>query len=234
MKKIGILLVDDHVILRRGVRMLLSTQRDMRIVAEASNGTEAVKLAVAKKPDVAIVDLSMPGMSGLEVIERIRNAAPSVRVLVLTMHDDPAYAHMTIAAGAVGHVVKDADPSDLVTAIRAVHRGRTIVALTGGAPGAPRSGGGEPEPAVRASRREWQVLQLLARGHTNREIAELFALSVKTVETYRARLRDKLGLRRRADLVRFAISLGLLDSVPAKNKVTRRNAVRPAAAPPRP
>ena len=232
MKKIGLLLADDHAILRRGVRMLLETQRDMRIVAEASNGADAVRLAIEKKPDVALVDLSMPGMSGLEVIEKIRNAVPSVRVLVLTMHDDPAYARMTIAAGAVGHVVKDADPSELVTAIRAVHRGRTIVALTGGAPGAPRSAGGEPEPA--ASRREWQVLQLLARGHTNREGAELLGLSVKTVETYRTRLRDKLGLRRRSDLVRFAISLGLLDSVPPKNKVTRQNAVRPAAVPPRP
>ena len=194
--------------------MLLATQRDMRVVGEASNGAEAIQLSAAKKPDVALVDLSMPGMSGLEVIEKIRTAAPSVRVLVLTIHDDPAYARLTVAAGASGHVVKDAEPSELLSAIRAVHRGRTIVELGSGGgtrvAGLPvREGGALP----RTSRRERQVLELLARGHTNREVAEVLGLSVKTVETYRARLGEKLGVRRRADLVRFAISLGLLGSV---------------------
>jgi DNA-binding NarL/FixJ family response regulator len=201
-----LLLADDHAILRAGLRMLLDAQPDMVVVAEAADGEEAVRRALETRPDVAVVDLTMPGLSGVETLERLHRELPATRLLVLTMHDDPAYAQVARAAGAAGHVVKDSESSELLAAIRAVHRGRAFFQVGAGA---------RPEPAVSErppalSPRERQVLGLLARGHTNREIASRLSLSVKTVETHRARLGDKLGLHTRADLVRLAIDLGLL------------------------
>ena len=207
MKKIRLLLADDHAILRAGLKMLLDAQPDMLVVAEASDGEEAVRRALATRPDVAVIDLTMPGLSGVETLQRLRRELPSARLLVLTMHDDPGYARVTQAAGAAGHVIKDSESSELLAAIRAVHRGRTFVVGT-----AARAAlaGESLGPAPALSPRERQVLELLARGHTNREIAGRLFLSVKTVETHRARLSDKLGLHRRADLVRLALELGLL------------------------
>ena len=200
MKKIRLLLADDHAILRAGLRMLLDAQPDMVVVDEAADGEEAVQRALVSRPDLAIVDLTMPGLSGV---------LPATRLLVLTMHDDPAYARVALAAGAAGHVVKDSDSAELLAAIRAVHRGRTFVQV-----------GSEGVEALTAtdlalrlpalSPRERQVLELLARGHTNREVADRLALSVKTVETHRSRLSDKHGLTSRADIVRLALALGLL------------------------
>ena len=205
MKKIRVLLADDHAILRAGVRMLLEAQPDMTVVAEASDGEEAIREAAGTRPDVAVVDLTMPGLSGVQTLERLRREVPDTRLLVLTMHDDPGYARLAVAAGAAGHVVKDAQSGELLTAIRAVHRGRTFVH------GVAATAAAAPEPpAPPLSPRERQVLALLAHGHTNREVADRLSLSVKTVETHRARLSDKLGLRSRADLVRLAIDLGLL------------------------
>ena len=206
MKKIRLLIADDHAILRAGLRMVLDAQPDMLVVAEASDGEEAVRRALATRPDVAVIDLTMPGLSGVETLQRLRRELPSARLLVLTMHDDPGYARVTQAAGAAGHVIKDSESAELLAAIRAVHRGRTFVVGTA-ARAAQRESLG-PAPAL--SPRERQVLELLARGHTNREIAGRLFLSVKTVETHRARLSDKLGLHRRADLVRLALALGLL------------------------
>ena len=206
MKKIRVMLADDHAILRAGLRMLLDDQPDMAVVAEAGDGEEAIRRATSSRPDVAVVDLTMPGLTGVETLEGLRREAPTTRLLVLTMHDDPGYARLAMAAGASGHVVKDAESGELLAAIRAVHRGRTFVQV-----------GSEPEPAdpprppvPALSPRERQVLELLAHGHTNREVADRLSLSVKTVETHRARLSDKLGLHTRADLVRLAIDLGLL------------------------
>jgi DNA-binding NarL/FixJ family response regulator len=193
MKKIRLLLADDHAILRAGLRVLLDAQPDMTVVAEAADGHEALDRARVNRPDVAVVDLTMPGMS----------------LLVLTMHDDPAYAGLTLAAGATGHVVKDAESSELLAAIRAVHHGRTFVHTGSGV-----DSGTQLESATMVvpplSRRERQVLELLARGHTNREVAQRLTLSVKTIETYRSRLSEKLNLHSRADLVRLAMDLGLL------------------------
>ncbi|HET7343949.1 MAG TPA: response regulator transcription factor [Methylomirabilota bacterium] len=207
MKKIRLLLADDHAILRAGLRMLLDAQPDMLVVAEAADGEEAVRRAAAIRPDVAIVDLTMPGLSGVETLGRLRREVPATRLLVLTMHDDPGYARLAMEAGAAGHVIKDAESSELLAAIRAVHRGRTFVQLGPGA--------SVPGPAVASatpllSPRERQVLDLLAHGHTNRQVADRLSLSVKTVETHRARLSEKLGLHGRADLVRLALDLGLL------------------------
>ena len=205
MKKIRLLLADDHAIMRAGLKMLLDAQPDMMVVAEAPDGEEAVRRALATRPDVAVIDLTMPGLSGVETLQRLNRELPSTRLLVLTMHDDPAYARVAQASGAVGHVIKDSESSELLAAIRAVHRGRTFVVGTDSAESP------EPQPQVPAlSPRERQVLELLARGHTNREIAARLFLSVKTVETHRSRLSDKLGLHRRADLVRLAIDIGLL------------------------
>ena len=206
MKKIRVLLADDHAILRAGLRMLLDAQPDMAVVAEASDGEEAVRRATGTRPDVAVVDLMMPGLSGVETLERLRREVPSTRLLVLTMHDDPGYARLAMGAGAAGHVVKDAEGADLLAAIRAVHRGRTFVQV-----GVETRGRGPADGLTPTlSPRERQVLELLARGHTNREVAARLSLSVKTVETHRARLSDKLDLESRADLVRLAIDLGLL------------------------
>jgi len=205
-KKIRVLLADDHAILRAGLRMLLDAQPDMAVVAEAADGEEAIRRACGSRPDVAVVDLTMPGLSGVETLEGLRREAPATRLLVLTMHDDPGYARLAMAAGASGHVVKDAESAELLAAIRAVHRGRTFVQV--GAEPTPAEPPRPPAPPL--SPRERQVLELLAHGHTNREVADRLALSVKTVETHRARLGDKLGLHTRADLVRLAIELGLL------------------------
>jgi DNA-binding NarL/FixJ family response regulator len=198
-KKIRLLLADDHAILRAGLRMLLEAQADMTVVAEAADGEEAVRSAHATHPDVAVIDLTMPGLSGVQTLQRLRHELPATRLLVLTMHDDPGYARVAQAAGAAGHVIKDSQSSELLAAIRAVYRGHTFV----------RAGAGPPGPAPVLSPRERQVLELLARGHTNREVADRLALSIKTVETHRARLSDKLGLHGRADLVRIAVDLGL-------------------------
>jgi two-component system, NarL family, response regulator NreC len=207
--QIRLLLADDHAILRAGLRMLLDAQADMVVVAEASDGEEAVRRAHATRPDVAIIDLTMPGLSGVETLQRLRRELPATRLLVLTMHDDPGYARVAQAAGASGHVVKDSESAELLAAIRAVHRGRTFVRV--GVDDPPSPGGGErPGPALALSPRERQVLELLAHGHTNREIAARLALSVKTVETHRSRLSEKLQARKRADLVRVALDLGLL------------------------
>ncbi len=208
MKKIRVLLADDHAILRAGLRMLLDAQPDMAVVAEASDGEEALQRAAASRPDVAIVDLTMPGLSGVETLERLRREVPATRLLVLTMHDDPGYARLTLAAGASGHVIKDAESAELLAAIRAVHRGRTFVQV--GAAAAAPAPPLHPAAAPALSPRERQVLELLAHGHTNRAVAARLTLSVKTVETHRARLSEKLGLHSRADLVRLAIDLGLL------------------------
>jgi len=213
MGKIRILLADDHAVLRTGLRMLIGSQRDLEVVGEASDGDEAARKAAALRPDVALIDISMPGSGGIKAIERIRQAAPATRVLVLTMHDVPAYLRAALAAGASGYVVKRAADSDLLAAIRDVHRGRTVLdpALAARVVqgGLRRRGPSGPTPTALLSQREREVLELVAQGYTNQQIADHLGLSVKTVETYRARLVEKLGLQSRAELVRYALDSGL-------------------------
>ena len=210
--KIRVLIADDHAVLRAGLRMLLDAQSDMQVVGEAADGAEAVNRTAELKPDVILLDLSMPGPPGTATIERLVRLTPSPRVLVLTMHDDPAYLGAALHARASGYVVKKAADVELLNAIRVVHRGGTFVNLT-------RPGQGEHrDPALAAadtpppplSQREIDVLRLLALGHTNQEAAKELALSVKTVETHRKRLRTKLGLKSRAELYRFAVEARLL------------------------
>jgi len=186
----------------------------MEVVADAADGPEALRRARTAKPDVVLLDLSMPGARYTQTIEQLVALVPGARVLVLTMHDDPAYARAALQAGASGYVVKQAADLELLTAIRAVHRGRTFVDLT--RPGQP-SGGGKAQrglpttPARPLSPREAEVLRLLAQGHTNQAAADRLAVSVKTIETHRKRLSDKLGLQSRAQLFRFAVESGLLE-----------------------
>lgn len=204
MAKIRVLIADDHAVLRSGLRLLINAQPDMEVAGEAASSHEVLAKTRAAGADVLILDLTMPGGGAIKVIERLRRECPDTRVLVLTMHDDAAYLRAVLAAGGSGYVVKTAADAELLTAIRAVAGGRTFVDLSLGDDGL-----GQPGPAG-LSPREREVLALLARGHTNQEVADRLFLSVKTVETYRARSADKLGLRTRADLTRYAMGAGML------------------------
>ena len=222
MSRIRVLIADDHAVVRAGLRMLIGTQPDMEVVGEAADGPETLLKTRAARPDVVVLDLSMPGPRSSLTIERLVRLEPSPRILVLTMHDDPAYFRSAFMAGATGYVVKDAADVEVLTAIRVVHRGRTFSDLTRShdpAPGhstMPTRQGGPPVAGRKLlSRREAEVLRLLAQGHTHQEVADQLALSIKTVETYRKRLHEKLDLKSRAQLFRFAFESGLLDRDPA-------------------
>ena len=206
MTPIRLLVADDHAVLRAGLRMLFDVQRDMAVVGEAGNGVELLQHARELQPDVVLMDLTMPGPHSGEVIRQVLRACPKTRVLVLTMHDDPAYLASAMAAGAAGYVVKKVADSELVSAIRAVHAGRTFVDLTQSM-GSPAHADPRPNDL---SRREREVLRLLAQGHSNQQVAARIRVSVKTVETYRTRLSAKLGLKGRAELYRFAVESGIL------------------------
>lgn len=188
--------------LRAGLAMLIEAEADLAVVAEAADGIEAVEKARALKPDIVILDLTMPRLSGLEALREIRRDCPETKILVLTMHDDPAYGRTVLGAGAMGYVTKKAADRELLLAIRTVRAGRPFVDLTQAEEMLPRR--------TPLSQREQQVLTELAHGFTHQEIADRLAVSIKTVETYLARLSAKLGLHRRADLVTYALEIGLL------------------------
>lgn len=218
MPPIRLLIADDHAVLRAGLRMLLEVHRDMEVAGEAGDGLEVVQKARDLQPDIVLMDLTMPGPHSGEVIRQVLRACPKTRVLVLTMHDDPSYLASALAAGAAGYVVKKVADSELLTAIRAVHAGRTFVDLTQSldtpsraVPGGARATAERPKDL---SQREREVLRLLAQGHSNQQIATQIKVSVKTVETHRTRLSEKLGLKGRAELYRFAVEFGILASDP--------------------
>lgn len=199
--------------------MLLEAQHDIKVVGEAGDGSEVVLRARELQPDVVLMDLSMPGPHSGEVIRQVLRDCPKTRVLILTMHDDSAFLASALAAGAAGYVVKKVADSELLLAIRAVHAGRTFVDLTQtlrpSSHPAPGRVGAQRQRPKDLSRREREVLRLLAQGHSNQQVAEQIGVSVKTVETYRTRLREKLGLKGRAELFRFAVESGILDGDPA-------------------
>ena len=210
------MIADDHAILRSGLRLLVNAQPDMEVVAEASDGEQAVQAARETRPDVALMDLTMPRTGGMRALQEIVRICAETRVLVLTMHDDPAYLRSALAAGSSGYVLKRSVDADLLAAIRAVHRGGTFVdpSLANvlvqdllAKKGAQARGA---EPANILSARELQVLRLVARGYSSQQIAKQILVGVKSVETYRSRLAQKLGLRTRSDVVRFAVQMGLL------------------------
>jgi two-component system, NarL family, response regulator NreC len=212
--KIRVLIADDHAILRSGLKMLIDAQSDMTAVAEAQNGDEAVESVKETSPDVVILDVTMPGRGGLHVIHDVLKLRPATRVLLLTMHEEVAYLRTALAAGASGYVLKKSVDADLLSAIRAVYRGRTYVdcelaseLMEHALP--ERSRAGRKGSDV-LSERELQVLKLVAEGFSSREIAQQIFISVKSVETYRGRFAEKLGLTSRADIVRYALEIGLL------------------------
>lgn len=215
MDPVRILLVDDHGVVRSGLRHLLSVQAGFTVVGEASSGLEAVDLARSLKPDLVVLDLSMPGMSGLDALQRMRDEVPWVKVLVLTMHDDPEFVRQALSSGAVGYVLKAAADSELITAVRTVSAGGTYVYPTLAARlvvrgQAPSQAEGDSARAL--TPRETQVLQLLALGYTNQEMAQELRLGVRTVETFRRRILEKLGLHTRAELVRYALNHNLIQT----------------------
>ena len=213
MTPIRLLVADDHVVLRAGLRMLLDVQHDITVAGEAGDGAEVLRKARELQPDVVLMDLTMPGPPSGDVIREVLRACPQTRVLVLTMHDDPAYLASAMAAGAAGYVVKKVADSELLSAIRAVHAGRTFVDLTQSLDTAPPAApaAAKAERPKDLSRRESEVLRLLAQGYSNQQIATQIKVSVKTVETHRTRLSEKLGLKGRAELYRFAVESGLLN-----------------------
>jgi DNA-binding NarL/FixJ family response regulator len=197
-------------VVREGLRVLIDSQRDLKVVAEAATGQEALERVRETQPRVLCLDLSMPGWGGVHTIERINVASSSTRILVLTMHDDLAYVRSAIAAGAVGYYLKSSPVNELLTAIRTVAAGNLAID-----PNIQNAFGDlPPEHRVlgcnQLSRREREVLELLVHGHTHQEMADKMFLSVKTVETYHARVRDKTGLKTRADFVRYGVDSGLL------------------------
>jgi two-component system response regulator NreC len=216
MNHIRVMIVDDHTILRAGLKVLIETQPDMEIVGEAGDAAQAIKLCKACHPDVVLLDLAMPGGGGLRAIEDIRADRPQARVLVLTMHDDQAYLRSSLAAGAAGYLVKRAADAELLSAIRTVHKGRSYIdvalAETSLRDIVDQQADANPAGLACLSQREREVLELVAYGYTNREIASRLHVSPKSVETYRSRVLEKLGLKSRADLVRFALEMGVVRS----------------------
>jgi two-component system, NarL family, invasion response regulator UvrY len=210
---IKILLADDHSLVRAGLRSLIEETGDLVVVVEAADGTEAIAQAGQHAIDVAVVDISMPGMDGLEVISRLQAQQPELPVLVLTMHEEEQYVVRSISAGAKGYITKRSAPEQLVKAIRQLHGGGRYLSEEAAELLALRVARGEDgqSPLESLSNREMQVLRALALGQTNREIADSYHISIKTVDTYRFRLLKKLNLRNNADLSRFAIQQGLVE-----------------------
>lgn len=208
-----ILLVDDHAVLRAGLHMLLDAQPGLRVVGEAGDAQEAMGLAAQLQPDIILLDLTLPQIDGMTALPLLRKLAPAAKVLVLTMHDDEGYLRQAFRAGAAGYVLKKAADAELISAVRAVMRGENYVH-----PAMTRALLDDLLPAAHAnsdpwetlSEREREVLVLVARGYTAGEIGEQLSLSPKTVETYRLRGMEKLGMRSRAALVQFALAHNLL------------------------
>ncbi len=207
------LVVDDHAIVREGVKMVLETDPELQVVGEAGSGEEAIERVRELQPDVVVMDIAMPGLSGFEATRRIRASHPDVMVLALTVHDSEAYVFQMLRAGAVGYVLKRAAAADLIQAVKAARRGEALlhpsVARLLIRDYLARAERGE-EGAERLSDREREILKLIAEGRTNREIASMLYLSVKTVQAHRANLMRKLGLHDRVELVKYALRKGII------------------------
>ena len=201
---ISVLIVEDHPVVRSGIRMLLTEEGDINVLAEASNGREALTYLETIKPDLLLLDISMPEVNGLEVTQHVREKYPTMPILILTMHEDERYFFFQLLrAGATGYIVKGAAPNDLVSAVRAVAAGQAYLY-----PSLARLLAKEPDTVLSA--RELEVLQLTAQGLTAREVGKKLSISSNTVERHRANIMSKLGVSNRAELIRYAIRRGLL------------------------
>ena len=212
--RIRVFVADDHTMIRQGLVSILQAHGEFEVVGEAAEGNQAVDLAIEARPDVVILDISMPRLNGLEATRRIRKALPRTRVLVLTMHDDEEYVLRAVRAGAAGYVVKDGAAAELVAAIRAVSAGQGYFgpqAAKALAAGYERGEAADPDPYERLTPREREVFHLLVEGRTNAEVARLLFISPKTVDNHRTRLMERLGVHNSAELVRFAARRGLLE-----------------------
>lgn len=215
MAKIRVVIADDHALLREGIRALLSRESDFEVVGEASDGREAIVRCRTLKPDVVLMDIAMPGLGGLEASLEIRKECPETRILVLTQYEDREYVARFLKAGAAGYVLKRTAGSELASAIRSVHRGGLVLD-----PQVAREALRESEPAAEAggnlyetlTDREKQVLKLVAEGKSNKEVAELLGISVKTAMSHREHVMEKLGLHNRTDLIRFALKKGVIQA----------------------
>ncbi len=213
MKKLRILLADDHKMVREGLRLLIDGQPDMRVVGEAANGREVMLQARELKPDVVVMDLSMPELNGLQATERLKAESPGIKVVAITANEDESYLRQLCKVGAVGYVLKRSAGDELVKAIGLVAKGGVYfeAALASKALARQMTGGKSDTGAVDLSEREKEVLVMLAWGYSNKEIAARLSLSVKTVETYKVRVGEKLGLRSRTEMVQYALRQGWLN-----------------------
>jgi two-component system response regulator NreC len=215
-EKILVLIVDDHTILRAGLRMLLNAHPDIEVVGEASDGNQAVVSAQRLQPDVILMDIAMPECNGIEATRQIKRLMPETRVLVLTMHENEEYLFQVLRAGASGYILKEAADTELVTAIRVVYSGRFYLSpsaqsiMVGDYLQRVRTGE-ERDSYGALTEREREILKLVAEGYTNNQIAERLTISPKTVDTHRTHIMDKLNLHSRAELVKYAIRRGLLE-----------------------
>ena len=215
MDKIRILLADDHTILREGIRSLLEDEPDMVVIGEAEDGHTAVKLVKQLDPDIVLMDIAMPLLNGIEATRQIKRDKPRTKVLILTMHENEEYIRQLLAVGAAGYILKDAAARELLGAIRAVHRGEAVLS-----PAITRLviedylrwGDLQPEnDSSGLSPREREVLQLVAEGYTNKQIAEILSISIKTVQTHRLNMMSKLDLHDRGELIKYAIQKKIIE-----------------------
>ena len=215
MDKIRILLADDHTILRSGIRALLENEPGLSVIGEAEDGRAAVSMACKLKPNVVLMDIAMPLLNGLEATRQIKIQCPDVKVLVLSMHDNEEYIRQALEAGAMGYILKDAAPGELIGAIRSVYRGEAVLS-----PAVTRLviedylrwGGTRPQDVTDSlSPREREVLQLIAEGYTNKQIAEILSISIKTVQAHRNNLMQKLDLHDRGELIKYAIQKKIIE-----------------------
>lgn len=220
MRKIKVLIADDHALVRSGLSLLIGKQPDLEVIGEAGDGIDAIRQCTELAPDVLLLDISMPGLSGIDVLRHVREQNLPVAVLMLTMHEEERLVIETLKAGALGYIPKKAADSELTTGIRAVYHGEPYVHSSLVKTVVREFVQGESEGAAAAadardglSRREKEVLGYIARGYANREIATSLHLSVKTIETYKARTMEKLGLTSRIELVRYAMQRGLLAEI---------------------
>ncbi len=215
MEKIRILLADDHTLVRSGIRALLEAEPGLSVIGEAEDGRTAVALACQLKPDVVLMDIAMPLLNGLEATRQLKQQSPQVRVLILSMHDNEEYIRQALEAGAMGYLLKDAAASELISAIRSVYRGEAVLS-----PAITRLviedylrwGGMRPQEEVNSlSPREREILQLIAEGYTNKQIAEILSISIKTVQAHRNSLMQKLDLHDRGELIKYAIQKKIIE-----------------------